>query len=275
MNKYNRFSTVTVLGYIVNHTDNLNFDIWFDFESVNLTNLNLSEFNLGNESEFPSNSDTSELDRPIPDKIDTGQKLNEKIGKIISDRYFMVHKEPFTYTDVQINNCKLESSIKYNKTVGIIPTGLIKNGISYRCRLKKIDAVKPVNDILHEVATLIYYHDGWVLCDISDVDIYNRLLVEIYDVDRKYSINNLLLNNYSHFFKHYPSNSKYPTHGNIVSSYNPHNHNSINYACSTCNSVYASRGKGYFGFSGSRGQNRSKFHNRSDNFSWKKDNNHK
>lgn len=113
----------------------------------------------------------------------------------------MVHKESFTYTD--------DNKIRYDESVGVIPVGVIKNGTSFRCRLKKIDTVKPIDNILDEVSTLVNYNDGWVSCEISDVDIYNRLLVEIYDIDKKYCINKILLDNYPHFFRYYPINNRF------------------------------------------------------------------
>lgn len=152
MNKYRRMPSHTVIGYITNCSDNVNYDIWFDWKSD------------------------------------------------ISDKYSAVHTESFTYVDVNVNG------VKYSENVGIIPSNTVNTGTSYRCRLKKIDAVKSTDEILEEVETLIHYNDGWVRCVISDIDIYNRLLVEIWDIDKTYCINDILLNRYPNFFKLYPTN---------------------------------------------------------------------
>ncbi len=200
MNKYHRFPSVKVRGFIVNYTDNLNYDIWFDFESITEDDLIIKE--SSGESSGSSFSSSSSF------SSDTRRNA-ESIGSHIANRYYMVHKEPYTYTDVQIENGQLIDTVRYNDIFGIISSGVIKNGSSYRCRLKKIDNVKSANSILEEVENLVYYNDGWVICEISDVDIYNRLLVEIYDINMTYSINKVLLNNYSQFFKYYPVNNKF------------------------------------------------------------------
>lgn len=155
--RYYKFSPTIVDGFIVNHTDNINYDICFDFD-------------------------------------------NE-----IKCRYDMVHKEKFTYIDTNI----VDNNIKYDTKDGIRATVTPKEGTCYRCRLKKIDVVKPQPDILKEVHSLIHYNDGWVLCVVSDVDIYYRLLVEIYDIDKNYSINDILLDKYPNYFKIYPDENSY------------------------------------------------------------------
>jgi len=153
--KYYKFSPITVEGYIVNHTDNINYDICLYFDSET------------------------------------------------AKRYLMVYKETFTYTDIDIT----KDQILFNPEEGVKTSSELKQGISYRCRLKKIDTIKPQPDILREVNSLIYFNNGRVSCVVSDVDIYNRLLVEIYDIDKTYSINNILLTKYPDCFKLYPDNN--------------------------------------------------------------------
>lgn len=64
----------------------------------------------------------------------------------------------------------------------------VQTGIAYRCRLKGVgidqnkcsnNSHKPIQ-LTIEVKKLIDRNDGWVTCSISDVDIYSRLLVDIY-----------------------------------------------------------------------------------------------
>lgn len=155
--KYYKFSPTVVRGFIVNHTDNLNYDICFDFDNITRR------------------------------------------------RYEMVHKESFSYIDADMK----ENNIKYDAKEGIQTDSSPKIGISYRCRLKKIDTIKPQPDVLKEVHSLIYFNDGWVSCVVSDVDIYCRLLVEIYDIDKTYCINDILLDKYPQYFKLYPDENRY------------------------------------------------------------------
>ena len=55
---------------------------------------------------------------------------------------------------------------------------------AYRCRLKGIGVNhnaynKKNNRHIHEIKSMIDSADGWVTCNVSDIDVYHRLLVDI------------------------------------------------------------------------------------------------
>lgn len=73
-----------------------------------------------------------------------------------------------------------------------------KIGLSYRCRLKGIAINedfkqfyrwKNKNQLYIEVKQLIDLVDGWVLCNLFDIDTYQRLIVDIFIVLEGHYIN--------------------------------------------------------------------------------------
>lgn len=273
MNRYHKHPRVLMRGYVVHNADNLNYDIWLDFESIgqyeNSNILNDDTFSsiskssnckwnkkLSTDSDSPrfmnneyyndvmppitssSLMSTSPANLTSPDESTSSISPDNTISPRsprsprspstptspksprdyfiedkIKERYSMVHTEKISYIDINIKNEEFE----YNENIGIIPGKKIRYGLSYRCRLKKIDTIKSPGNILKEVESLIYYNDGWILCSVSDVDIYNRLLVELYDINKTYCINDILLEKYTQYFKHYPVNNKYSNSKNFSS----------------------------------------------------------
>lgn len=76
------------------------------------------------------------------------------------------------------------------------PVGLSTTGCTYRCRLRGVginkngnnstNSTNPTNptNFRHrqscfDIKKLIYRIDGWVVCTLSDIDVYKRLLVDI------------------------------------------------------------------------------------------------
>ncbi len=71
---------------------------------------------------------------------------------------------------------------------------------TYVCHLKSIEIIKDENQRLNSKTAYIYLmqhvtvQGGWVLCSVGDVDINNRLLINIFDVITRVSINKGMLN---------------------------------------------------------------------------------
>lgn len=72
-----------------------------------------------------------------------------------------------------------------------------KIGTTYRCRLRGIGINQNVvnknpwknNNVCLEVKQLIDRTDGWVICTLSDIDVYQRILVDIFIPTPKEKIN--------------------------------------------------------------------------------------
>lgn len=99
-------------------------------------------------------------------------ELHEKYRDVISNQY--------TYQDLNIDF--LENP-NLNSTTEITP----KIGTTYRCRLRGV-GINQLAQNLHtwksnqmcvEVKQLIDRTDGWITCTLSDIDVYQRLLVDI------------------------------------------------------------------------------------------------
>lgn len=70
-------------------------------------------------------------------------------------------------------------------------------GIAYRCRLKGVGVnynhnTRKMAQLHNDIRNHIDHADGWVLCNLHDIDVYQRLLVEII-VPPSIHINNHLL----------------------------------------------------------------------------------
>lgn len=90
---------------------------------------------------------------------------------------------------------------------------VIKQGIAYRCRLKGIKVIKQHSEkekrekkksrSQHEIDSHIMMLrridllNGWVVCDISNIDIYQRILVSIRDVITNEDFGQILMKNFS------------------------------------------------------------------------------
>ena len=90
-------------------------------------------------------------------------------------------------------------------------------GVAYRCRIKGISALyrkynnKPrlVHVAHQEVSRRIDRQNGWVLCQVGEVDIYRRLLVDLYDPITKENLNSILLQpKYSTVYRPYQDTTK-------------------------------------------------------------------
>jgi len=101
-------------------------------------------------------------------------KLQKKYKNVITNQY-----KYYDYNKYYFDNIYTELNKK------VIP----QYGITYRCRLKGIgmkqsnndtDTIWKSNKLSIEIKKLIDITDGWITCTLSDVDIYKRLLVDIY-----------------------------------------------------------------------------------------------
>lgn len=105
--------------------------------------------------------------------LDMSHELHQQYQDVISNKY--------TYQDLEpdfIENPDFQKLITLNPKIGI----------TYRCRLKGIGINQSSSSSNHywksnqmciEVKQLMDRTDGWVICSVSDVDVYQRLLVDI------------------------------------------------------------------------------------------------
>ena len=85
---------------------------------------------------------------------------------------------------------------------------------AYRCRIKGVSMQRGdsydsvVREVTRELNKKIYLFNGWVDCVASDIDYYNRILVELYDPITGESLTNSLFNSqkYKHIFARYNKN---------------------------------------------------------------------
>lgn len=104
--------------------------------------------------------------------LDISSELNKQYKNVISNEY--------TYQDLDDSYFKDPNSTKLIK---LNP----KNGITYRCRLKGIGIhqlnssldIWKANQMCVEIKQLIDRTDGWIICNLSDIDVYQRMLVDI------------------------------------------------------------------------------------------------
>jgi len=99
-------------------------------------------------------------------------ELHEKYVNVISNQYIYKDLAPDF-----LNNPDLKKLLTTNSEVGT----------TYRCRLKGvgINQLSPIvhtlknNQMCVDVKQLIDRTDGWVVCNLSDIDVYQRLLVDV------------------------------------------------------------------------------------------------
>jgi hypothetical protein len=104
--------------------------------------------------------------------LDISLNLHDKYQDVISNQY--------TYQD-------LGSDFIENPDLTRLNTIMHKIGTTYRCRLRGvgINQLAPSihrwksNQICFDIKQLIDRSDGWIICTLSDVDVYQRLLVDI------------------------------------------------------------------------------------------------
>lgn len=92
-------------------------------------------------------------------------------------------------------------------TYSYIESGETKHGKTLRCRLRDITTGARKNKKqLSPMQTVIRFTDrleGWVICQLGDIDIYSRLLVDIIDHETNASLSEVLLNTYPSNFSRY------------------------------------------------------------------------
>lgn len=92
-----------------------------------------------------------------------------------------------SYRTVIINNY-IYHDYSCQDLIDVVKTINDKVGLTYRCRLRGIGINKAnvanrrwkMTQIAIAVKQLINRSDGWVVCTLADIDIYQRLLVDIY-----------------------------------------------------------------------------------------------
>lgn len=106
--------------------------------------------------------------------LDIDYDLQQQYQDVISNQY--------TYQDLEpdfIENPDFTKLVTFNPKIGL----------TYRCRLKGIginqspissNHIWKSNQICIEVKQLLDRSDGWIICDLSDIDVYQRLLVDMF-----------------------------------------------------------------------------------------------
>lgn len=83
----------------------------------------------------------------------------------------------------------------------------IKEGKTLRCRLRDIITInRKTKKQIAAMQTVIRFTDrleGWVICQLHDIDIYSRLLVDIADHETGKSLDEVLLARYPTNFSRY------------------------------------------------------------------------
>jgi hypothetical protein len=75
----------------------------------------------------------------------------------------------------------------------------VKTRKTYVCHLRGVEIIADENYRLNSKAAYIYLmqhitvQGGWVLCSIGNIDVYNRMLISVFDVITRVSINKSLL----------------------------------------------------------------------------------
>lgn len=102
--------------------------------------------------------------------LDVSADIHERYREVISNHYTYKDMPPDYYSRPDLA-----------KAMALPP----KVGTTYRCRLKGI-GINPNNESWRvtkafcEVIKLLNRSDYWVTCTLSDIDVYERLLVDIY-----------------------------------------------------------------------------------------------
>lgn len=131
-------------------------------------------------------------------------KATNEEDNLVLQRYSKVIKEKFSYID--IDNDNILNTINYDESKGIIvyDREKIKTSDCYRCRLKNISSISEEGNKTSQIVNdVVNFNNGWVKVIVSDIDIYNRILCEIYDEETEKSITNLLIEKYPHKYHEY------------------------------------------------------------------------
>jgi hypothetical protein len=104
--------------------------------------------------------------------LDISPNIHEKYGDVISNQY--------TYRDINTDFFEIHDLNKSTQIESSI-------GTTYRCRLRGV-GINQLSQQIHtwksnqmcvEIKQLIDRTDGWITCTLSDIDVYQRLLVDI------------------------------------------------------------------------------------------------
>lgn len=109
----------------------------------------------------------------------TNYDIDLQIPPDLRDKYNFVVNNKYTYQDLDENFYKKPDL----KMISMDP----KIGKTYRCRLRGIginnrstpEDMWKIKQMFVNVKQLIDRTDGWAVCTLSDVDVYQRLLVDI------------------------------------------------------------------------------------------------
>jgi hypothetical protein len=119
-----------------------------------------------------------------PTDFDIDFNLSDDLIKKYNNVIF--HK--YVYKDVDVN-------YEFPKN-NILSHSEEREGKAYRCRLRRIGLQKnnksfmwKSNQLLTEIKHLIDRTDGWVRCNLLDIDVYQRLLIDIIIDTKNGSIN--------------------------------------------------------------------------------------
>lgn len=107
----------------------------------------------------------------------------------IANKYDDVISNTYTYQQLPINFSEGDLNDIYSSPYLI--------GKTYRCRLRGvgINQLPPsinswkTNEMCNEIKKIIDQTDGWVICNISDIDVYQRLLIDIIVPTQKRNVN--------------------------------------------------------------------------------------
>lgn len=107
----------------------------------------------------------------------------------------------------EIYGQSIQNEYKYKiVTEDFIVTEEEKIGTSHRCHLKGVASKHPYNKSTAcasiDIKRMIDGNDGWATCIVSDIDIYKRILIELFVAPRK-SIAEFLLTKYPDDYENY------------------------------------------------------------------------
>lgn len=112
--------------------------------------------------------------------------------KDVEEKYSSAHHYSYEFIS--------EEFMEMDRRNGINPDDNVRTRNVYSCHLKGIEINTIGNDFssMKEafiyVTKNIYETNGWVLVSISDIDVYGRILINLFNIIDRYSINCKLLN---------------------------------------------------------------------------------
>ncbi len=84
---------------------------------------------------------------------------------------------------------------------------------AYRCRLRGLSLIPgkkvPSRKVLDKIQKKLNEQRDWVLLKISDIDSYNRILVDIIDPISKVSLNDYIISNFPEIYQKYTHHQPY------------------------------------------------------------------